>query len=108
MTAGIAAAAENLRLNGDLLTDLQSFDIFADGIDARGNLMALCDGVGGERMLSVVDVNVRAADTDPHDFQADLTRTDRRNGDVGEFNFMRVCHNLLLHGDASCGELLFV
>ena len=62
--AGIAASAEDLRLDGHPFAGLDVGNIFAYSLYLGGDLMALGHGIGGIGMGTVENVDVTAADTD--------------------------------------------
>lgn len=97
MTAGIALAADLLGLDGDLLADGNLGDALAHGGDGAAGLVSLGDGILGEGMLAVVDVNIRAADADLLDLDQHLSRLYLRNGNLAKFDHAGLGHNLLNH-----------
>lgn len=99
----MAFSADDLGLDGDLLADGQRLavaaacDSGADPDDLAGDLMTLGDGIFGERVLAVVDVDIGTADADLLDFDQHLIGGDLRDGDFAELDLSGCCHDLLQH-----------
>ena len=81
---GVTFAADLLRGGGGFRAGLHCGDTFAHGLDDRREFMPLHNRVGGEGMLAVPDVDIRATDADLLDTQENLPRARNRFGDVVE------------------------
>ena len=97
VAAGIAFSAHNLRLDGHLLSHPKARDAFSKLCDLSRNLMSLRNRILGKGMLSVVDVDIRTANADFHNFNQDLALTGLRRFHLTKFDFPRFCHHLLQH-----------
>ena len=101
MAAGVAPAAYHLWLDGDTLSHPEA----GDSLSKRGNLprhlVALGDGIFRKRVFTVIDMDIRAAHADAHDFDQYLTGLWLRDWNLPEFNDPRGCHNLLQHAFSS-------
>ena len=62
-----------------------------------GDLMSLGNGIAGEWVLSVIYMDIRSADADPHDADQYIAAADRGDIDLPEFDRPGTCHNLLEH-----------
>ena len=97
VTARPAFAADDLRLDNHLLADMEAFHTLADFGDLGGYLMALGDGVGGESMGSVIDMDIRPADPDFHDLEKHLAFSGPGLRNVPEFDDAGSGHYFLQH-----------
>ena len=86
MAAGVAPAAYHLWLDGDTLSHPEA----GDSLSKRGNLprhlVALGDGIFRKRVFTVIDMDIRAAHADAHDFDQYLTGLWLRDWNLPEFN----------------------
>ena len=97
MAAGPALAAHHLGLNGHLLAHSEPGDPLAQGGNLAGDLMPLGDGVLGEGVLPVIDVDVRPAHADLHNLHQHLAGLGLGGGHFPELDDAGGGHNLLQH-----------
>ena len=93
----MAFATHHLRLNGNFLTDPEHFHPGTYGVNNSGNLMSLSNGVRGEWMRTMVNVDIGTTDTQAHHSNGNLTRPRYSSFDFPENNFSRLGHDLLQH-----------
>ena len=106
--AGIAAPAEDLRLDGHGLADGEVMHVLAQLHNLAGDLVALGHRVGGVGVLAVVDVDVRPAHADAADAHQHLVGAWGRDGDLTEGDFARGGHDLLTHGGGDGHQALLL
>jgi len=90
-------AADELGAGCSFIANLDPGNSLANGFDLGGELVALDDRVGSERVFAVIDVNVGAADAYLLDAQKYPARADLRLRNVTKFDFTRFCHYCLSH-----------
>jgi len=105
--ARVALPAGDLRLEGDGIAGREARHAGRRLLDHARDLVALHHRVGRERVLAVIDVNVRAAHADTLHPDQHLAGRERRDGDVAEIDLARGRHDRLLHGSSSVPHLTY-